>query len=90
MSTRCENCIIRQFNSLRAMTKDELKRVSDSKTTKTLKKGESIFEEGEKLNGVFCVRDGVSKLSKLSSNGKDQIVKLASKGLRRGRGKLGF
>ena len=81
MSSRCENCIIRQFNSLRAMTKEELKRVSDSKTTKILKKGEAIFEEGEKLNGVFCVREGVSKLSKLSSNGKDQIVKLASKGV---------
>ncbi len=62
------------------MSKEELKRVSDSKITKTIKKGQSIFEEGEKLNGVFCVREGVSKLSKLSANGKDQIVKLASKG----------
>ncbi len=80
MSSRCENCIIRQFNSLRAMSKEELKRVSDTKTTKIIRKGEAIFAEGDKLNGVFCVRDGVSKLSKLSANGKDQIVKLASKG----------
>lgn len=80
MESRCENCIIRQFNSLRAMSKDELKQVSDSKTTKKVKKGDPLFEEGEKLNGVFCVRDGVSKLSKLSANGKDQIVKLATKG----------
>lgn len=78
--SRCENCIIRQFNSLRAMSKEELKKVSDSKTTREVKKGESIFEEGERLNGVFCVRNGVSKLSKLSANGKDQIVKLATKG----------
>ncbi|MGB5665847.1 MAG: Crp/Fnr family transcriptional regulator [Maribacter sp.] len=79
-STRCENCIVRQFNFLRAMNKEELKKVSDSKITKTVKKGESLFEEGEKLDGVYCVRSGVSKLSKLSANGKDQIVKLASKG----------
>ncbi|MFD2788477.1 Fumarate and nitrate reduction regulatory protein [Arenibacter antarcticus] len=78
--SRCENCIIREFNSLRAMSKEELKKVSDTKTTKILKKGETIFEEGEKLNGVYCVREGVSKLSKLSPNGKDQIVKLATKG----------
>ena len=77
---RCEQCIIRQFNSLRAMTKDELKKVSDTKTIQHFKKGDSIFTEGDKLNGVFCVRDGISKLSKLSSNGKDQIVKLAAKG----------
>lgn len=78
--SRCENCIIRQFNSLRAMSKDELKKVSDTKVSKTYKKGDAIFEEGERLDGVFCVRDGVSKLSKLSSNGKDQIIKLATKG----------
>ena len=62
------------------MSKEELKRVSDTKTAKLVKKGETIFGEGEKLNGVYCVRDGVSKLSKLSPNGKDQIVKLATKG----------
>jgi len=62
------------------MNKEELKKVSDSKITKTIKKGESLFEEGDKLGGVYCVRNGVSKLSKLSPNGKDQIVKLASKG----------
>lgn len=78
--SRCENCIVRQFNSLRAMNKEELKKVSDSKITKTVKKGEPLFEEGDKLNGVYCVRNGVSKMSKLSPNGKDQIVKLATKG----------
>ncbi|MDT7827442.1 Crp/Fnr family transcriptional regulator [Pricia sp. S334] len=78
--TRCEQCIVRQFNSLRAMSKEELRRVSESKTTKLVKKGDSIFKEGEKLKGVYCVRGGVSKLSKLSANGKDQIVKLATKG----------
>lgn len=80
MESRCENCIVRQFNSLRAMSKEELKTVSDTKTSKTIKKGQPLFEEGDKLNGVYCVRSGVSKLSKLSANGKDQIVKLATKG----------
>ena len=44
------------------------------------KKGQVIFEEGETLNGVYCVRDGVCKLTKLSENGKDQVVKLVVKG----------
>lgn len=78
--SRCENCIVRQFNALRAMTKEELKRVSDSKISKKIRKGETLFEEGDKLNGVYCVRSGISKLAKLSANGKDQIVKLAAKG----------
>ncbi len=77
---RCESCIVRQFNNLRALSKEELKLVSNAKVTKKIKKGDTIFEEGEKLNGIFCVRNGVSKVSKLSSNGKDQIIKLVTKG----------
>ena len=50
---RCENCVVRQLNTLNELSKEELKRISDSKTSKFIKKGEAIFKEGEKLNGVF-------------------------------------
>lgn len=78
--SKCEQCIIKQFNSLKSLTKDELVRISACKTTRTIKRGEVIFEEGDTLNGVYCVKDGVCKLSKLSENGKDQIVKMVVKG----------
>ena len=77
---KCEQCIIKQFNSLKSLTKDELVRISNCKTSKTIKKGEVIFEEGDSINGVYCVKDGICKLSKLSENGKDQIVKMVVKG----------
>lgn len=78
--SKCEQCIVKQFNSLKSLTKDELLRISNCKTTRTIKRGEIIFSEGEKINGVYCVKDGICKLSKLSENGKDQIVKLNYKG----------
>ncbi|WP_394347025.1 Crp/Fnr family transcriptional regulator [Winogradskyella tangerina] len=65
---------------MKSLTKEELMRVSACKTGRLYKKGQIIFEEGETLNGVYCVRDGVCKLSKLSENGKDQVVKLVVKG----------
>jgi len=77
---KCEQCIVRQFSALKALSKEELLRMADCKTSYTIKKGEPIFEEGEITNGVFCVKDGVCKMTKLSSNGKDQIVKLAKPG----------
>ncbi|MDG4716658.1 Crp/Fnr family transcriptional regulator [Winogradskyella marincola] len=77
---KCESCIIREFNSLKSLTREELIRISACKTGKRYKKGEIIFEEGESLNGVYCIRDGVCKLTKLSENGKDQVVKLVVKG----------
>ncbi|MDN3671464.1 Crp/Fnr family transcriptional regulator [Flavobacterium branchiarum] len=77
---KCDQCIVRQLTSLKALNKDEVIKLANSKTTYTIKKGDPIFEEGEITNGVFCVKDGVGKLSKLSANGKDQIVKLVKSG----------
>lgn len=78
--SKCEQCIIKQFNSLKSLTKEELIRVSNCKTSRVIKKGEVIFDEGDTINGVYCVKDGICKLSKLSENGKDQIVKMVVKG----------
>ncbi|NHM07542.1 Crp/Fnr family transcriptional regulator [Flavobacterium sp. CYK-4] len=78
--SKCEQCIVREFSSLKALTKDELVRMANCKTSKTVRKGETIFSEGEILNGVYCVKDGVCKMTKLSSNGRDQIVNLIKKG----------
>ena len=77
---KCEQCIVRQFSSLKALNKEELLRMAECKTSYTIKKGEPIFEEGEVTNGIYCIKDGVCKLSKLSNNGKDQIVKLVKPG----------
>ncbi|MGG7034640.1 MAG: Crp/Fnr family transcriptional regulator [Flavobacterium sp.] len=78
--SKCEQCIVRQFSSLKALNKEELLKMAECKTSYTIKKGENIFEEGENINGLFCIKDGICKLSKLSPNGKDQIVKLIKPG----------
>ncbi|WP_026713879.1 Crp/Fnr family transcriptional regulator [Flavobacterium daejeonense] len=78
--SKCEQCIVREFSSLKALNKEELVKLAECKTSRLVKKGEVIFEEGENVNGIFCIKDGVCKLTKLSPNGKDHIVKLVTKG----------
>ena len=78
--SKCEQCIIRQFNSLKSLTKNELVRISGCKTSKIIKKGEPLFQEGEHINGIFCIKDGLCKVSKMSDNGRDQIIHLIRKG----------
>jgi CRP-like cAMP-binding protein len=78
--SKCEQCIVREFSSLKALNKDELVRMANCKTSYTIKKGETLFEEGDVTNGIYCIKDGVCKLSKLSANGKEQIVKLVKSG----------
>jgi len=78
--SKCEQCIVREFSSIKALNKEELLKMASCKASYTIKKGEPIFEEGESVNGIYCIKDGVCKLSKLSANGKDQIVKLVKPG----------
>lgn len=78
--SKCEQCIVRQLNSLKSLTKKELTRISGCKTSVTIKKGETVFDEGEHLNGVYCISSGISKVSKMSSNGREQILFLIQKG----------
>ena len=78
--SKCEQCIVREFSSLKALNKDELLKIANCKSSYIIKKGEPIFTEGENVNGIFCIKDGVCKLTKLSANGNDQIVKLITKG----------
>lgn len=78
--SKCDQCIVREFSSLKALNKEELLKMANCKTSYIIKKGEPIFTEGENVNGIFCVKDGVCKLSKLSENGNEQILKLVAKG----------
>ena len=77
---KCENCIVKELNSFKVLTQEELTNISCNKTTYTFKKGEILFEEGTHLNGVFCLRNGKCKVTKLSPNGNEQIVRFIQKG----------
>ena len=78
--SNCQQCIIREFNSLKSLTKQELIRISTCKDEKIIKRGEVLFNEGEHINGVFCIQSGVCKVSKMSDNGRNQIIHLIKKG----------
>lgn len=80
LMSKCEQCIIREFGSLRALKPGELKNMSEEKDTIKFEKGDVIFEEGQMLNGVYCIKQGVCKMSRLNANGKEQIVKFIKKG----------
>jgi CRP-like cAMP-binding protein len=80
MENNCEKCGIRDLNSLRAITPDEATNIEKRKKTKHFKKGEAVFVEGNPLKGVYCLKNGKCKLSKLAPNGKEQIVRFIKKG----------
>lgn len=76
----CNQCIIKELNALKVLSDEELTEISREKTSFRFKKGDIIFEEGTKLNGVFCLRNGKCKVTKLSPNGNEQIVRFVQRG----------
>lgn len=62
------------------LSDEHLCNLSDTKNFISHKKGQILFYEGTKPLGVFCVNNGVVKVFKTASNGKEQIIRLAKKG----------
>ena len=77
---KCHQCLIKNFNNFCALNSEELEQISTEKTEKSFKRGEVIFKEGSSPNGVYCVKHGKCKLSKLNSNGKEQIIRFIKDG----------
>ncbi len=71
---------MREFSTLKSLSKEELKNISHHKDSLDFKKGDVLFTEGNVLNGVYCIKEGIGKLTRLSSNGKEQIVRFVKGG----------
>lgn len=79
-NTPCQLCMSRKFSLFADVSEPHLCQLSESKNLITHKKGQILFYEGTKPLGVFCISDGVVKVYKTASNGKEQIIRLAKKG----------
>ena len=81
--TRYENC--GECPSLQKGIFCELERLclndlSGHKVNNIFKKGQALFVEGNPPFGIFCVSEGNIKVSKMSSDGRESIVRIASQG----------
>ena len=78
-TSSCSNC--ENENSIFCCLSDlELANLSENKNNNFFKKGHVIFYEGNHPHGMYCVKKGKVKISKLGDEGKDQIVRFASAG----------
>lgn len=58
------------------MNETDLQQLQKVTRSKRFVKGEFIFREGERSETLFVVNEGLIKLTKMSSEGKEQIVRL--------------
>lgn len=76
----CQFCQNRTNSAFHDLNGDSLDAVSRLKTCVSFKKGQIIMQEGARPQGVYCIHKGKVKLYKLGTEGKEQIMRFATKG----------
>lgn len=79
-SPDCHECLNRRFSIFNFCNNEELQIINERKSCHIYSKGQIIFHEGGKPNGVFSVYSGKIKIVKNNKEGKEQIIRLAKPG----------
>ena len=80
MNTSCQDCQTRTKGIFSQCEPDALDILDQRKIVNTYQKGQTLFVEGNPTHGLFCVKWGAVKLTKMGIDGKDVIVRLVGTG----------
>ncbi|MDH5475789.1 MAG: Crp/Fnr family transcriptional regulator [Cyclobacteriaceae bacterium] len=80
VDVRCSNCKTKGKSLLCMLTEDQLEGLDQGKTCIIYKKGQTLFYEGTRPMGLYCIKSGKVKIFKMGSQGKEQILRLANPG----------
>jgi len=76
----CKTCRSRHLSMMEDFNEEEMTKFSSRKTCVAYKKGQTLFYEGTRPMGIFCINKGKIKVAKMGSNGKEQILFIAKPG----------
>ncbi len=76
----CQECPGRWDSLFNCLNDEEVNEVTDKKSHMTFKKGQMVFHEGNKPQGLYCIHDGKVKVHKVGEEGREQIVRFAKQG----------
>ncbi|WP_053223761.1 Crp/Fnr family transcriptional regulator [Roseivirga seohaensis] len=77
---QCIACKSRGESHFSDLKDEDLEILSEHKSCVTYKKNQTLFYEGTRPMGIFCINSGKVKVFKMGSNGKEQILFIAQKG----------
>lgn len=76
----CEQCALRRSTVFRHLSKDEMDILNYEKDFKRFKRGDVLYQEGNRLSGFYCINQGIIKIYKTGIDGKEQIIRFARPG----------
>ncbi len=76
----CETCGSRDKSVFCGLSNVEVSELDKEKGCNIYDKGQVIFHEGNRVNGIYCINKGKIKIFQLGSEGKEQIIRFAKEG----------
>lgn len=76
----CDECRSRLGNVFCSLSAAQVTEMDSEKNCSIYKKGQIIFNEGNKPAGVYCINKGKIKIYQTGEEGKEQILRLAKEG----------
>lgn len=80
LDIQCSFCQSKDSSHFADLNDEELAVLSSHKSCVPYKKGQTLFYEGTRPMGIFCINRGKVKVFKMGSNGREQILFIAQPG----------
>lgn len=76
----CDKCAFENNAVFRFLTRDETDRLNFEKDFRRYRRGDILYNEGNRISGFYCINSGIIKVFKTGVDGKEQIIRFARKG----------
>lgn len=76
----CDKCSLESSSIFKYLNSDEVTTLNFQKDFRHYKRGDILYQEGNRISGFFCIHSGIIKVFKTGFDGKEQIIRFAKKG----------
>jgi CRP/FNR family transcriptional regulator, polysaccharide utilization system transcription regulator len=76
----CDKCSLESSSIFKYLKPDEVTEINFEKDFRQYKRGDILYQEGNRISGFYCINSGIIKVFKTGFDGKEQIIRFAKKG----------
>jgi len=76
----CDKCSLESSSIFKYLKADEVTEINFEKDFRQYKRGDILYQEGNRISGFYCINSGIIKVFKTGFDGKEQIIRFAKKG----------
>ncbi|MCU0362680.1 MAG: Crp/Fnr family transcriptional regulator [Bacteroidales bacterium] len=76
----CNKCALESGSLFKHLSPDEIITINFEKDFRQYRRGDILYQEGNRISGFYCIHSGIIKVYKTGLDGKEQIIRFAKAG----------